>query len=236
MTGVLVIGTLKPATSWLLSSIPVDPDNPDARDLIVQELSKPEYQAAKPTWWDLMSKALWDWLTSLKFDVSGIPGGWFSLAIGTVLVVAIVVLIAQYGVPRLQAKSNDALTLFSESDLRTSDELLESAKQAALRKDWNLAIEDAFRSIARSLLERVLVNSTPGTTAVGFANNASLIFPSFASRLTDGAASFDRVRYLEEEGTEAEYLALLELGKQIKASQPLNRSQPQFQVSNGSTL
>lgn len=44
--------------------VPLVPDAPGARDLLQRELSKPEYQTAQPSLWDIVSKAFWDWVNS----------------------------------------------------------------------------------------------------------------------------------------------------------------------------
>jgi hypothetical protein len=51
----------------VLLRIPVDPDSPEAKQWLIDELSKPQYQAAKPTWFDLLAKSINDWLSSLVF-------------------------------------------------------------------------------------------------------------------------------------------------------------------------
>ena len=38
--------------------VPVDPEPPEARQWLVDELSKPQYQAAKPTLFDQIAKAI----------------------------------------------------------------------------------------------------------------------------------------------------------------------------------
>ena len=78
----------------LLTAIPVDPDRPEAQQWLLDELSKPEYQAARPTWFDRASEAVLDWITSLQvLGVSGPPG----LVLLIVLVVVVIGLVVEIG-------------------------------------------------------------------------------------------------------------------------------------------
>ncbi len=206
--------------SGLIFQVPVDPDGPEAHDWIIQELSKPEYQAAKPTWWDLLAQSILDWFTSLKFDFSGVPGGFFTALILIIVLALIVAAFLIFGVPRLRARSKMTGALLGENEIRSSDELRAAAKKAAQAGDWTLAIEEMYRAIAKSMLERVLVNSTPGTTANGFAAAASGVFPQFAQELKAGATAFDRVRYLGGAGSEEEFRSLARLDENLESSKP----------------
>lgn len=200
----------------LLADVPVDPDGDQARQWIIEELSKPEYQAARPTWWDLLSKAVWDWLNSLHFAGGG---GW-----GTVLLIILVVVVAGiliaaffiFGMPRLNRRSTLVGSLFGADEDRDSESLRRSADAAAARGDWNLAIEERFRALARVLTERVLVSTDPGTTARGFATRAGAVFPRHVQRLTASARVFDDVRYLGKTGTEEDYSALAQLESELR--------------------
>lgn len=204
----------------LASDVPVDPDGDQAQQWIIQELSKPEYQAARPTWWDQLSKSFWDWLNSLT--VGGDDGFQFPF-IGVLLLVVVGVIVAAFfifGKPRLNRRSSVVGSLFGDGEDRTADTLRRSASAAAAREDWSLAIEELFRALARSLAERALVSTDPGTTARGFARLAGAVFPDHAERLSAGAAVFDGVRYLGQAGTESEYRTLVALEGELRSATP----------------
>ncbi len=200
--------------------VPVVPDSGQAQRWVVQELSKPEYRAAQPTWFDRASQAFWDWLQSLKID--GGPG-----AQGPILIVALVVVVAAvvaaffiFGAPRLNRRSVVGGTLFGEDDARDAAAMRRSAEEAAARSDWVLAIEEVFRSIARGLAERTLVTVSPGTTARDFAARAGVVLPAFSERLSAAASAFDDVRYLARTGTEATYREAALLERDLRAVRP----------------
>ena len=214
------MGVITTAFALVRLDVPVDPDSAEAQRWIIQELSKPEYRAAQPTWFDRASKAFWDWLQSLKID--GGPG-----AQGPILIVALIVVIAAlvaaffiFGAPRLNRRSAGGSALFGDDDVRDAAAMRRSSEQAADRSDWVLAIEEILRSIARGLAERTLVTVSPGTTARDFAMRAGTVLPSFSERLSAAASTFDDVRYLSREGTEAGYRSAVALESDLRASRP----------------
>jgi hypothetical protein len=204
----------------LAGDVPVDPDGDQATQWIVEELAKPEYQAAKPTWWDLLSQAIWNWIGSLDFSGLGVLQGPVLAILVLVIVAAIVLALVMFGRPRRNSRSNVVGALFGEDETRDAQALREAARRAADAGDWALAIEELFRSLARTLDERVLVSTLPGTTANGFARMAGEVFPDHAGRLRAGAVAFDDVRYLGAAGSEDDYRALLALEGELRTARP----------------
>lgn len=208
------------AAPAIFSEVPVDPDSEEATRLLIEELSKAPYQAAKPTLFDRASKAFSDWLASLTIgDGNGIPTI-VSIVLLALVAVAIIAAIIVYGVPRLNRKSQHHDILFGEADYRTAAQLREAAEQAATREDYAAAIADMFRSIARGLSERTLVNMTPGTTGHGFATRASRVLPELATELVASADTFDRVRYMRKPATREEYEQLRALESRARSAKP----------------
>ncbi|CAN5185345.1 DUF4129 domain-containing protein [soil metagenome] len=204
--------------------VPVDPDSAEAQRWVIQELSKPEYRAAQPTWFDRASKAFLDWLQSLKIDSGpGVQGPILVLAL-IVIVAALVAAFLIFGAPRLNRRSAASGILFGDDDARDAAAMRRAAEDAAARSDWVIAIEEIFRSIARGLAERTLVTVSPGTTARDFAARAGIVLPGFAERLSTAASAFDDVRYLGREGTETAYTDAARLEKDLRALRPAEQS------------
>lgn len=197
--------------------VPVQPDAGPARQLLLTELSKPEYRAAQPTLFDRLSSDFFAWLMSIRIQANGALQGPILLVVGAVIVVAIVAAYLVFGPPRLNRRSTVGV-LFGEDDQRDATAMRRAAEDAARAGDYTLAIEERFRAIARGLAERTIVTVTPGTTAVGFAVRASTSFPPFTDRLAAAAASFDGVRYLGVIGTEVAYGELTGLDGDLAAS------------------
>jgi hypothetical protein len=198
--------------------IPVDPSAPDAQQWLREELAKAPYQAARPTWFDRLSQAFFDWLDSLTAPSGEGFAGWVPLIL-TVLVIGVVVAaLFIFGLPRLNRRSRLPSELFGEDDRRSADDMRRAAQVAAALGDWSLATQEIFRAIARGLVERTVLAVTPGTTAHEFARQASIAFPAERGRLADAAEAFDRVRYLGRPGTEQGYRALGDLDRALAAA------------------
>ncbi|CAN5202993.1 DUF4129 domain-containing protein [soil metagenome] len=204
----------------LLSDVPVDPNGDEARKWLIDELAKPEYAQAQPTWFDRLSAGFFDWLSSLKFDIGDGFQAPVLAVVGVVILAALVTAFLIFGPPRLGRRSTVAGALFGKDDARGSDELRRAATAAARSGDWATAIEELFRALARGLAERTIVTTMPGTTAREFSVRAGDAFPQFAAQLTSVAAVFDGVRYLGAAGTEAGYRDLEQLETAVRAARP----------------
>ncbi|MHC5795284.1 DUF4129 domain-containing protein [Lacisediminihabitans sp. FW035] len=214
------MGVIATTLALVRLDVPVDPDSAEAQRWIIQELAKPEYRAAQPTWFDRASKAFWDWLQSLKIDSGpGVQGPILIIAL-LVVVAALVAAFFIFGTPRLNRRSSGGGALFGDEDTRDAAAMRRSAEDAAARSDWVLAIEEIFRSIARGLAERTLVTVSPGTTARDFAVRAGTVLPAFSERLSAAASVFDDVRYLGREGTEEAYRSASSLESDLRAARP----------------
>lgn len=204
----------------IAADVPVTPDRDEGQQWIIEELSKAEYQAAKPTWFDQLSKNFLDWLNSLLVGgADGIQGPLLAILV-VVIVGVIVAAFFIFGKPRVNRRSTVIGSLFGEDEERDAATLRRAASAAAAGQDWALAIQELFRSLARVLTERVLVSTDPGTTAHGFAQRAGTVFPDHAPRLAGSATIFDGVRYLDKPGTEAGYTTLAELERELRTSAP----------------
>ena len=200
--------------------VPVDPDATEAAELLITELAKPQYQAAKPSLFDLVAKAVQDWLLSLRLgDIQGPP----ALGLGVIIllvVAALVVAFLVFGLPRFNRRSAVAGALFGEDDDRSSATIRQDAEAAASRGDHSLAVAEMFRAIARGLAERTIITTSPGTTARDFAARASTPFPSLGDELRTAGTAFDQVRYLGRDGTAEQFAQVAGLERDLRATRP----------------
>jgi hypothetical protein len=208
-------------TASALAAAPLDPDAPEARRLILDELAKPEYQQAQPNWLDQLASAFLEWFQSIQ--VSGTGGPSSSAMIVVVVAVLLVAIVAflVFGLPRLDRRSRVTGSLFGEDDDRTAAAMRRDAAQAAASGDYTLAIAELFRAIARDLAERTVLTVSPGTTARDFAGRAGRAFPASADQLGDAAVAFDDVRYLDRVGTADEYERLVTLDRALRDTRPV---------------
>jgi hypothetical protein len=200
--------------------IPLDPDAPEARRWVVEELSKPEYASAQPTPFDLAMQAIRDWIASLFEGATGVPGPLLAVLAVIVVAVLLVVALLVYGLPRLRRRRRAVAPLFDDHDLRDLRTLRRAAEAAAGSEDWALAIEERFRAIVRGVVDRDLVQVHPGTTAHGFADAAGRPLPAHAEALRAAAADFDAVRYLGRAGSRERYEAIVRLDLAVEATVP----------------
>jgi hypothetical protein len=206
--------------------VPVDPDAPDAKKWLLDELAKADYAAARPTLIDRIAKAIQDWLNSLTVSGDGSSPSIFPLVATLLIVGLIVAAFIVFGRPRLRRRSTLTGALFADDDDgRTAAQLRESAERAAAAGDLVTAIEEMFRSIARQLAERTVLAVSPGTTAHEFARRAGVSFPGYAARLGRGAAVFDGVRYLDAVGNRAEFDEIATLERELRQATPARLEQ-----------
>jgi hypothetical protein len=197
---------------------PLDPDAPEARRWLQDELAKSEYQSAQPNAFDLAMQAIRDWFVSLFEGATGIPGPLLALIVVVVVALVVIVGLLVFGLPRLRRRQRVATPLFDDADRRDLETLRKAAVAAAAAGDWPLAIEERFRALARGLVERDLIRVHPGTTARGVAGAATSPFPSHESALRAAAEDFDAVRYLGRSGTRERYEVLTELEQAMAAT------------------
>ena len=206
--------------------IPVDPDAPEARQWLREELSKAPYQAAEPTWFDRLSKSFLDWITSLTAPSGDVLGAWVPVILTVVIAAVLAATYLIFGPPRLRRRSRAPAEIFGVDDRRGAEDLRRAAAAAAAAGDWTLAGQEMFRALARGLIERSVLLVTPGTTAHAFADRAGAAFPENGAGLTEAAASFDRLRYLGRPGTERDYLLILTLDGELRAARPRRLESP----------
>jgi len=203
--------------------VPVDPTAPDARDLLREELAKQEYQAARPTWFDLVAKWIQDRIGDLFGSVgTGGPPGLGAGVIVVLVAAAVIVAFFIFGLPRINRKSTVAGTLFGEDDFRDAAAIRAAAESAASRGEYDLAITEAFRALARGLAERTILTVNPGSTAHGFSERAGVPFPCLAADFVAAAVIFDEVRYLGRPGTREHYDQVATLERTARQAKPAN--------------
>lgn len=207
------------------ADVPVDPDGPEARRWLLDELSKPAYQSAQPSPFQQLVQTITDWINSLINGLGAvrIPGIGSLLGLVAVLIVVALLVVAflVFGLPRISRRSSAADGLFAEHDTRDAATMRRDAERAAASGDYTVAIAELFRSLARGLDERTLVSTFPGSTASDLATRAGQVFPDAAARLDQAAAAFNGVRYLGATGTAAQWEHLVALERELRTAAPL---------------
>lgn len=197
------------------------PDGDDARRRAQEELSKGEYQAAKPNWFDQLAADIAEWFFGLfNGDGAGAVAPLALTMIAIVVIAAIVVALIVWGRPRASRVVRGRADLLGERDDRTAAQLRADAERRARDGDWDAAVVLRFRALARGLLERDLIDPAPGATAQGIAREAAPALPSAGGALHDAATLFDSVRYLGSSANEADYRAIVATDDEVQATAP----------------
>jgi hypothetical protein len=211
---------------------PYVPDGDEARRLAEQELQNPRYADAKPTWFDYLAEDVADFIAGLFSPDTGQQVGNVALIIVTVVVVAaLITVLILWGRPRgarrVRRLESD---LLGERDRRTAAQLRADAARSARERDWDTATVLRFRALARSLLERDIVQPAPGATAQAIAREAAAAFGAQRVELAAAASAFDDVRYLRRPASEQSYLALAETDDRLVSLHPASDSAARMAV------
>lgn len=194
------------------------PDGDEARRWAEDELANPRYADAKPTWFDLVARDIGRFLADLFSSENGANIGPSALIIVTVVIVAaLIAALVIWGRPRSSRAVRRARgDLLGESDDRTAAQLRSDSERSARAGDWNTATILRYRAIARSLLERDLIDPAPGATAQSIARDAGAVFADEAPALRRAAVAFDDVRYLGRPATEEIYQDLAATDERLR--------------------
>lgn len=197
------------------------PDGDDARQWAQEELSKAEYQAAKPNWFDQFAADVAEWFFGLfTGDGAGSVAPLALTLIAIAVVAALVVALLVWGRPRASRTIRRRGDLLGEKNDRTAAQLRADAERRAREGDWSGAVVLRFRALARGLLERDLIDPAPGATAQGIAREAAPALPGMADALHEAASLFDSVRYLGSDADEAQYRTLAATDDAVQAATP----------------
>jgi len=198
------------------------PDGDEARRWAEEELANPRYADAKPTWFDLVARDIGRFFEDLFSADNGANIGPSALIIVSVIIAgALIAALIIWGRPRSsRAVRRARADLLGASDDRTAAQLRSDAERSARAGDWNSATIFRYRAIARSLLERDLIDPAPGATAQAIARDASTVFADEADAMRRAAVSFDDVRYLGHAATPESYRELTATDERLAARRP----------------
>jgi hypothetical protein len=173
----------------------VSPDRDEARRWAEEELSKPKYPDAQPSWLEQVWRDFLDWLASLGSD-SASPGN--GIAIPLIIALAVVLIVVAIIVvrPRLNTRRRKPVSdVFGNEPVADAAVYRQRAAAAADDGDWPAAVVEQFRAVVRSAEERDVIEARPGRTADEAAAQLGGAFPAAQLRLADAARVFDAVLY-----------------------------------------
>jgi hypothetical protein len=206
---------------------PLDPSSGEARRLLADELSKPEYTLEE----SLLRRAVRvvvDWFTGIFDEAAGGPlsSWWYAVvAVGVVILVGLVGWALLRLEPARRARGEAPGGVFDEAGVSAAD-YRRRALDARSAGDHAAAVMDGYRALVAEAVEGFVLDDLPGATAREIATTLGGVFPVEARRLGDAAAVFDAVRY-GDQGADAEDAdAVLELDRRLRSLTPTAQEHP----------
>lgn len=196
---------------------PLDPTSPEARQWLEDELRRGIYREQP----GLLAR-VWEWFQDLLGRGAG-AGGLPAWTLGMLIVVALAVLAL------VVARSLAWERRMTPSEYRgvldgptsTAEEHRAAARQALVSGDDETAVLEAYRAVARSAVERTILDDQPGRTAHEVAVALAPAFPTGASALAAAADDFDAVRYGERRARTGSASAILALDADLVRTRPV---------------
>ena len=197
---------------------PVLPGAGEARRWAAEELAKPEYRDAAPSWLDSLWRNFLDWLQSLDGsagDAAPVPSPVIALVIAAIIAAAIIL-----ARPRLNARARQAKDVFERETALAAADYRNRAEAAAVAGKWGDAVVDRFRAVVRSAEDRAILDPQAGRTADEAARALSAPFTTEAPRLARAAATFDGIRYGNRTAGSGDYRDMVGLDNTLDALKP----------------
>lgn len=200
----------------------LDPDRDQARELLLDELQKPEYNRPE----SFITRALGWLMERLNGLIEFLPGsnGLSTLLLGVVL--AVVILAAYFAIrgTRRTRRLTDRATgpVLEEAGLSAAD-YRARAGAAARAGNWDAVLLDSYRAIAADVDERALLDELPGTTAREIAVGLHGPFPDHGTSLIEAADAFDAVCYGDQRASQAQAERVRELDRVLAKTRPVRR-------------
>ena len=176
-----------------------------------QRLARHEL-AETSTW-----QRIWQWLARLPGTAGNIvPGGWFGLIALAILAILTITIIIFWARPARTGRAAAGSVLGGAPS--TARDYRRAAERLAAAGDYAGAIVECVRAIAAELDERGVLSPRPGRTADELAAEAGGELPGLAGDLRTVTRLFDDIRYGDREGSQAGYLLVSRLDRQVRAA------------------
>lgn len=171
--------------------IPLTPDQGEARDWLLEELSKGVYGEISGPIVSFVSDLIDGFFHLLSWRGEGTPP--ISLILTILAIIAIAALIVVLILHPIRLAKRRSRSVFEEET--STPQVRASFDEAMASQDWNLAYVWAYRLMVLGLDDHDVVSSTPGLTAREAADAATRVAPGLAPQLSAYAETFDKVRY-----------------------------------------
>jgi hypothetical protein len=191
----------------------IDVDRDTAREAAQRELDKPIYPKGS------VSQRIHEWIHELLYRIiekgSSVPGGWLTITVLAMLLIAAVVLAVRIARRTIRTRAGGDYQLFDAGQL-TAAQHRAVAEHFAAEENWSAAIRHRLRAVARGLEENGTLEPAPGRTASELAADAAGRLPALAAELSRSATAFNDVTYGERPGTRAAYQLIVDLDDHLQ--------------------
>ncbi|MEO9249005.1 DUF4129 domain-containing protein [Citricoccus nitrophenolicus] len=197
-----------------------EPDREQARRLLEEELSAPEYAEARPNpvlqWLADALGAVMEWLSSLGGAAPSLPGWVLPL-----LLVAVAGVVLWFVRPRTNAavRARRAAAVLSDRSI-SPEQYRRTAASAAAAGHHAEALAAWYRALVRQAEVRTVLAVKPGRTATEAALGLGAAFPAEQAALDAAADGFNAVVYGERPSSPAQAAAVRDLDERLRHLQP----------------
>ena len=193
---------------------PDDLTRSGARDAAREELSKREYQEARPGLLQRGIEWVFDRVTELLDRAGGAaPGGLLGLlALAVLLGLLIAVVLARVGP---MARRSTGTPLFEGDTELSAGEHRALADSAARDGRYADAVRERLRAVVRELESRGALDPRPGRTAGEVARDGGAAVPALADDLRRASVLFDEVWYGGRTADAASYAVLTAVDERV---------------------
>ena len=153
--------------------IPLTPDQGEARDWLLEELSKGVYGEISGPIVSFVSDLIDGFFRLLSWRGEGTPP--ISLILTILAIIAIAALIVVLILHPIRLAKRRSRSVFEEET--SAPQVRASFDEAVASQDWNLAYVWAYRLMVLGLDDHDVVSSTPGLTAREAADAATRVAP-----------------------------------------------------------
>ena len=195
---------------------PLDPTSPEAREWLEDELRKGIYHEQKG-----LLERLWDWLMGLLNTTGNASFPAWTVLVAVAVGAAVVGLVLWRTLRAERSMTGPRRAGVLEGPARTAAEHRTAARAALERGDTETAVLEAYRALARSAVERTLLDDLPGRTAHEVAVALGPVFPASAASLAHAADTFDAVRYGRRAATVESARAVIDLDASLSTTRPV---------------
>ena len=172
--------------------------------------SWPSRSTRGPSLSDQLSQWLDEILYRLIMKGSSIPGGWFTIAILALLVVAAFVVAVRIARRTMRTNRGNGRGLFGTHELSAAEHRA-TAQAHAAQGNWAAAIRHGSERWPVSSRRPDCSTRSQGAQPASSPTTPANCYPSFSADLRRAATVFNDVTYGEQPGTEADYRMVADL-------------------------